>query len=134
MNSRLAIRPLPAANFTAETQAHVANGPDDNGYGMVVGNSAMLIAFLVSGDGYTSVLRRIDREWQEAQPWPHVRRDEAVNALRLECRDSLCAFYVNEEMTTRFEAGAQRDRIGFAVWRSTEEKLAVAFEYLRVWQ
>ena len=132
----LAIHAFEAEDFVAETRVRVGAGSTDNGYGIVVGDAHDLIAFLVSGDGYFSVMRRESGNWVVAQPWrqwPHIRRGDAPNTLGLECRGDTCAFYVNDEITTQVEMAGQRDAIGLAAWRYAEESLEAEFEYLKVW-
>jgi hypothetical protein len=132
----LAIHALSAADFVAETRAQVVNGSTDNGYGIAVGGERSLTAFLISGDGYFSIMQQSEDGWRETQPWrpwPHVRRGSDSNILRLECRASACTGYVNEEVTARWETGARRQRLGLVAWRYTAESLRVEFEYLRVW-
>jgi hypothetical protein len=118
-------------------QAGVVAGPPDNGYGIVVGSADEMTAFLVGGDGYFSVQRRIDGRWSEAQPWrqwPHVRRGGAVNMLRIECHAAACAFYVNDELTAHDAVAHERSLIGMMAQRQSEERLEVEFDYLKVWQ
>jgi hypothetical protein len=117
-------------------QAGVVAGSPDNGYGIVVASADAMTAFLVGGDGYFSVQRRIDGRWTEAQPWrqwPHVRRGEAANILRIECRAAACTFYVNGEVTARDAVPHERRLIGVMVQRLSGERLEVAFDYLKVW-
>ncbi len=130
----LAMRALSIRNFVVETRAR-AIGSTDNGYGIVVGSAEEHIAFLISSDGYFSTLQEAQGRWIDVQPWkpwPHVRRGDAVNTLRVECRDEACAFFVNEEFTTRAEMRGERTRIGLMVWRYAAEA-SVAFDDLRLW-
>jgi hypothetical protein len=132
----LAIHALPLADFVAETQARVSAGSTDNGYGIVVGGEGALTAYLISGDGYFSIVRYAGWTWTETRPWrpwPHIRRGTASNTLRLECRGSGCAFYVNEEFTTEMEIENGRTAIGLIAWRYSAERLTVEFESLSVW-
>jgi len=132
----LALHALLAADFVAEAQAGASTGSTDNGYGIVVGGDGALTAFLISGDGYFSVARYAGWTWTETlawRPWPHIRRGAASNALRLECRGSVCAFYVNAEFTMELEIGNGREVLGLIAWRYTAERLTVEFEYLSVW-
>ncbi len=131
----LAMRRLPAAAFVAETRAAARGGSTDNGYGVVTGQAGELTAFLISGDGYFSVMRQIGADWIETQPWrawPHVRRAGAANTLRLECAGGVCAFYVNEEITAQVDM-KERERIGLLAWRYAAETTTVNFEYVRIW-
>jgi hypothetical protein len=133
----LAMHALPVDDFVVETQAGVVAGPPDNGYGIVVGSADEMTAFLVGGDGYFSVRRRVDGRWSEAQPWrqwPHVRRGEAANTLRIECHAAECAFYVNDELTAREAVAHARSLIGAIAQRYSEERLEVEFDYLNVWR
>ena len=135
--SALALHALPAGDFVAETQARVAAGSLDNGYGFVVGSAGEMTAFLIGGDGYFSVQRGIPGRWREIQPWrqwPHVRRGGAVNALRLECHAATCLFYVNDELTASHAVVHERRLIGVMAKRYLGDSLEVEFDYLKVWQ
>jgi len=66
--------------------------------------------------------------------WPHVRRGDAVNVLRLECRDEACVFYVKEEATAQIDVDGSIDAIGLAAWCYAVSMLSVAFEHIRVWR
>lgn len=132
----LALHALLAADFIAEAQAGVSAGSTNNGYGIVVGGEGVLTAFLISGDGYFSVVCYASWTWTETLPWqswPHIRRGAASNTLRLECQGSVCAFYVNEEFTTELEIENGREAIGLIAWRYSAERLTVEFENLSVW-
>jgi hypothetical protein len=127
---------LPIGNFVAETRARVVTGSTDNGYGIVVGKAGELVAFLISGDGYFSVMRRTGEQWIEVQSWkqwPHVRRGSALNTLRLKCDGRLCAFFVNDEITIRSDVQEGRDTMGLIVWRYAGGELSVEFESMDVW-
>ena len=131
----LAIRAQSAADFVAETRAAARGGATDDGYGVVTGQAGELIAFLISSDGYFSVMRRIGADWIEMQPWrswPHVRRAGAANTLRLECAASACAFYVNDELAAHADV-KERAQIGLLAWGYAAERMAVDFEYVRIW-
>ena len=135
--SALATHALPIDDFVVETQAGVVAGSPDNGYGIVIGSADEMTAFLVGGDGYFSVQRRIDGRWSEAQPWrqwPHVLRDGDVNTLRVECHAAACAFYVNDELTARDAVAYKRQFIGVMARRHSEERLEVKFDYVKVWE
>ena len=132
----LAIHTLPAGDFVLEARAGVSAGSSDNGYGLLVGDQTEQMAFLISGDGYFSVLHGAGEAWIEVLPWrqwPHVRRGDASNTLRLECSGNSCAFYLNDEFTTQVEVRPRREILGLVTWRYTAEKLVVEFEWLRVW-
>ena len=133
----LAIHALPVPGFVVETQARAIAGSTDNGYGLVVGNGREQTAFLISGDGYFNVMRNAGAGWVDVQPWrpwPHVRRGNAANTLRVECRAVSCIFYVNEEVTAQVETTRERNGIGLMTWRYAAEALTVEFEYVRVWE
>lgn len=131
----IAIHRLSVADFVAETHAS-AQGATDNAYGLVAANADNLIAFLISSDGYTSVMQRSKGRWRELRTWrqwPHVHRGDASNLLRLMCVDTTCRFYVNGEITAQIEIATQRDAIGLIASRYANEVVAVGFESLRVW-
>lgn len=131
----IATHRLPIANFIVETYA-TPQGATDNAYGFVVGTKEELSAFLISSDGYFSVMQRVAGQWREVRPWrqwPHVQRDAASNRLRLTCNDTLCRFYVNGEITIEIGSATQRDTIGLIASRYTNGMLSVGFDNLRIW-
>lgn len=133
--SARAIHTLPVSDFVLETRASVTRGPADNGYGIALGSPDRLTAFLISGDGYMSVMRcEAGRcfDVQTWRPWPHVRRGAASNTLRLECREA-CSFYVNEELTAQIEVERPRTLVGLMAMRYLPEPLTVAFDFVKVW-
>jgi hypothetical protein len=97
-------------NFTLELEAIPLSGPDQglNGYGLVyrAQSSADYYAFAVGSDGYYTVLRVTGGkevalvDWQQ---FPHVRRGQQVNRLRVACAGPICHLYVNDEYATTVE-------------------------------
>jgi hypothetical protein len=132
----LALHALVAADFVAETHARVSSDSTDDGYGIVIGNGDEWTAFLVSSDGYIGVMRYADDEWRDVLPWrqwPHVRRGGATNTLRIECRVTTCAFFVNDEVSAPVEVAQRREIIGLIAWRYAANALTVEFDDMRVW-
>ena len=103
----------PGGDFTLEVEAIPLSGPDSgfNGYGLVyrAQDIANYYAFAVGSDGYYAVLRVTEDEeialvdWQQ---FPHVRRGQQANRLRVACTDATCRFYINDEYATTVEDDA----------------------------
>ena len=131
-----ATHPLAVGDFIAQTQASAGGVSTDDGYGLVVGSQDESTAFLISSDGYFGVMRKVDGAWVEAQPWklwPHVRRGQAVNMLRLECRGDACTFYVNDEITATLNVRRSREVIGLIAWNFSLGLRTVEFESIQIW-
>ena len=100
----------PGDDFTLEVEAVPLSGPDSgfNGYGLVyrAQDVANYYAFAVGSDGYYAVLRVAGDEetvlvdWQQ---FPHVRRGQQTNRLRVACVGPTCRFYINDEYATPVE-------------------------------
>ncbi len=100
----------PRGDFVWETEAVPLPGSvsDFNAYGLVyrAQDSANYYAFAAGSDGYYAVLRMAGGtetllvEWQQ---FPHVRRGQQANRLRVNCTASSCHFYINDEYASTVE-------------------------------
>jgi hypothetical protein len=93
--------------------------------------------FAIDRDGYYTIaiiragkLSPI-RDWQQ---WPHIRRGDTTNRLRVYCKATLCRFYINNEFLTEvrddtFLSGS------LSLWaeNSTDTTSEVVFGALHIW-
>jgi len=110
----------PSGDFTFEAIARPLAGSDLDpfGYGIVyrAQDTERYYAFVIGGDGYYAVLR-VDGhrsigvsgpmekaaalvDWQQ---FPHIRRGQRANRLRVTCAGGTCRFYVNDEFAAMVE-------------------------------
>jgi hypothetical protein len=97
-------------DFILEIEATPLSGPtsDFNGYGLVYRAQDVVsyYVFAVGSDGYYAVLRVAGGEETPLADWqqfPHVRRGQQTNRLRVACTGPTCRFYVNDEYATTVE-------------------------------
>jgi len=129
----------PSSDFTLEGEAIPLSSPDLDGYGLVyrAQDSVHYAAFAVGSDGYYAVLRVAGDEetvlvdWQQ---FPHVRRGQQANRLRVACAGPTCHFYVNDEYATTVEDGTWlTGDVGLWVRGFGDGDVAVQFLDVRVW-
>jgi len=129
---------VPFDDFIVDAQATPLNGPNSNGYGLILraaGDEFYL--FLVGADGYYSFLYYgvsadpdFIVEWTESTA---IKQGNETNQLKVEAIGSDFKFYVNDQLVDE----AQDDRltsgnVGFFVLSSDETGLDVAFDNLKV--
>ena len=128
-----------SSDFTLEGEAAPLPGPEFNGYGLVyrAHDTTHYYAFVVGSDGYYAVLRVAgDQEtplvdWQQ---FPHVRRGQGVNRLRVACTGPTCRFYINDEYATTVTDDAWlTGDVGLWVRSFGDGDVAVQFLNLRAW-
>jgi hypothetical protein len=130
----------PVAEFTVEIDAVPQGESTFNGYGLIFRAQSpdRYAVFAVGSDGYVAVLARDDEQetpWLDWRAFPHVRRGEASNRLRVTCGAGECHFWVNDE-----HVASLPDRLGptgrVGVWasRQTRAPLEVTFNALSVWE
>ena len=126
-------------DFTLEVAAHALAGSEFNGYGLVyrAQDAARCYVFAVGSDGYYAVLLVNGPEelplvdWQQ---FPHVRREQQPNRLRVTCTGATCDFYINDEYAITIEDGTWlAGDVGLWVRSFTEEEATVHFSGVRVW-
>jgi hypothetical protein len=129
----------PSDDFTLEGEAVPISGPEFNGYGLVyrAQDEARYYAFAVGSDGYYAVLRAAGDEETvlvEWQQFPHIRRGEQANRLRVTCGGPTCRFYVNDEYATTVEDDAWlAGDVGLWVRSFGDETVVVEFLDLHAW-
>jgi hypothetical protein len=94
----------PSSDFTLEVEATPHSGLDLDGYGLVyrAQDTANYYAFAVGSDGYYAILRVQGGQETELVGWqqfPHIRRGEHANRLRVTCVGTTCHFTINDERT-----------------------------------
>jgi hypothetical protein len=129
----------PCGDCTLEVGAVPRSLPDFNGYGLIyrAHDEANYTVFAIGSDGYYAVLRMAGGsetpliEWQQ---FPHVRRGQQANLLRVTCARATCRFYINDEYAATVEDDT-RMAGDTGVWvRSFEDEAVVAdFTAVRVW-
>lgn len=129
-----------AGDFTLEAVARPLSAPESGfyGYGVVyrAQDSSRYYAFAVGGDGYYAVLR-VDEGGEEALiPWqqfPHIRRGDQVNRLRVSCAGASCDFAINDEYAATVEDDTWLSG-DVGLWiRAFDEDVAVRFLETRLW-
>ena len=129
----------PSTDFTLEGEAVPFSGPEFNGYGLVyrAQDKAHHYTFAIGSDGYYAVLRVAEDEETvlvEWQQFPHVRRGEQANRLRVTCGGPTCRFYENDEYATATEDGTWlAGDVGLWVRSFGDETVAVQLLDLHVW-
>lgn len=129
------------SDFVFEAIARPIAAPNSGfyGYGLIyrAQDAAHCYVFAIGGDGYYTVLRRSGDEEAplvEWQQFPHIRRDERTNRLRVSCAAASCRFYVNDEYVTTVEDTVWLEG-DFGLWvRGFDEDVTVRFEDVRVWE
>jgi hypothetical protein len=131
----------PAGGFTLEVLARPVSAPEPGfyGYGVVyrAQDSSRYYAFAVGGDGYYAVLR-VDEGGENALvPWqqfPHIRRGEQVNRLRVSCAGASCDFAINDEYAATVEDDTWLSG-DVGLWtRAFDADVAVRFLEARLWR
>lgn len=126
-------------DFALEVEAHALTGSEFNGFGLIyrAQDAARCYVFAVGSDGYYAILRVNGSEelplvdWQQ---FPHVRRDQQPNRLRVTCADATCKFYINDEYAATVEDDTWLvGDVGLWVRSFTEEATTVYFLNARVW-
>lgn len=131
----------PIEDFTLEIEVVPLSSPDSgfDSYGLVyrAQDLANYYAFVVGSDGYYAVLRMVGDEetvlvdWQQ---FPHIRRGQQVNRLRVVCVGSTCRFYVNDEYATTIEENTWlAGDVGLWVRGFENEAVEVRFVTASVW-
>lgn len=130
----------PSGDFTFEAIARpLVDHADPFDYGIVyrAPDTEHYYAFVIGADGYYAVLR-VDGEKRASligwQQFPHVRRGQRANRLRVTCIGQTCRFYVNDEYAAMVEdATWLSGDVGLYV-RGGDEGTAVHFMSARGWE
>ena len=88
-------------NFDLIVQATQFAGPDNNGFGVLFRhqNNDNYYSFLISGDGYYQVDRRlngVDHPLSDWAPIPVIQRGQATNAIRVIGQGDTFTFLIND--------------------------------------
>lgn len=128
-----------ASDFDLELDAR-SSAPDENvDYGLLyryqdpenyyrfgIGNDGYYYIGIVRDGKATAV-----RTWQQ---WPHVRRGDQTNRLRVRCKGPTCRFYINGEFTAEITDGAFREgKIGVWAESYSDQPLDVTWFGIRLW-
>jgi len=132
----------PGSDFTLEGEATPLSGPDSgfNGYGLIyrAQDDARYYAFAVGSDGYYAVLRVEGDEETPLVDWqqfPHVRRGQRANQLRVACAGATCHFTINDEYATTVEDDTWlAGEVGLWVRGFGDGDVAVQFLNVRAWE
>jgi S1-C subfamily serine protease len=89
-------------DFVLEVEATQVAGPDENYYGVFFRyvDSDNHYLFAISGDGYCTVLKRLDDEVEPLMEWTssaHIRQGQSTNHLMVVAEGARFSFYVNGE-------------------------------------
>lgn len=98
---------LNVQDFVLEVDASQERGPDDNDYGVVTryGDADNFSLFLISGDGYSSYLRKENGSWVVPSNWTRseaIRTGNASNRIKVIANGEELEFYVNDALLGRF--------------------------------
>ncbi|MFC1959213.1 hypothetical protein ACFLYO_00740 [Chloroflexota bacterium] len=94
----------PFGDFDLQVDVAQVAGPEDleaPGFGVIFRHkdNENFYAFMISGDGYYQVVRRLDGVDQELSDWalsPAIQLGQAVNTLRVVGQDDTFKFFVND--------------------------------------
>lgn len=107
-------------------------------YGLAFGCRADRCAvFAIDTDGYMAVLQ-FDGGRETAlvdwQLFPHIRRGQAANRLRLACADASCHGWINDEYAVTFAWAETEGELGLWAGRLEGEQVGVAFQNVAIWK
>ncbi len=130
---------LALSDFTFEVDAAPLEGPDDNGYGLVVRrvDDDNFYSLQISGDGYFIVQKRAKGQWinltGDWQAGPAIHLGQQANHLRVTCQGNRLTFFVNDEQLTQVTDGEfARGDIGVIASTFAEHGVHVAFDNVAV--
>jgi hypothetical protein len=111
------------------------SGHDDAGYGLVVRHEVPddFVILLIGPDGYIAIGQMRGGAWHWRVPWqqwPHIKRGEAENLLRAECRADRCRFSVNGEFAFEIDDVPARGQIGLS-WNLPGASVTAVFQERR---
>ena len=138
-HTTVALLGYPISDLTLETEMLPLYGPDFNGYGLVyrAQDEAHYFAFAVGSDGYYAVLRVAGDEETPLVDWqqfPHIRRGQQANRLRVACAGPTCHFFINDEYATTIEDDTWlAGDVGLWVHSFRDADVAIQFRDVRAW-
>jgi hypothetical protein len=94
-------------DFTFDVDAVQVDGPDDNGYGVIVRyvDDRNFYRLDISGDGYFDVLKYKAGTWIKIQDWtesPAIHQGATTNHLRVVAQGNQFTFSVNDQIVKTF--------------------------------
>ncbi len=94
-------------DFTLDVDATQVDGPDDNGYGVIVRyvDDRNFYRLDISGDGYFDVLKYKAGTWIKIQDWtesPAIHQGATTNHLRVIAQGNQFSFSVNDQTVKTF--------------------------------
>jgi hypothetical protein len=128
-----------ADDIAFEVLAMPVSGPEFNGYGVLVRaqDQENGYVFAVGSDGYYAVLRLDDGQETSLVDWeqfPHVRRGQTANLLRVTCSGTTCYFTINDEYATEVTASpVPAGRLGLWARSFEQEEVVVRFLEAHAW-
>jgi hypothetical protein len=127
------------SDFTLDVDASQVDGPDDNGYGVIVRyvDDRNFYRLDISGDGYFDVLKYKAGTWIKIQDWtesPAIHQGATTNHLRVVARGNQFTFSVNDQIVKTFtDDDFKQGDIGLSAGTFFEHVgVHVAFDNLRV--
>lgn len=95
------------SDFTLEVEATQLDGPDDNGYGVIVRyvDDRNFYRLDISGDGYFDVLKFKDGVWIKLQDWTEsaaIQPGATTNHLRVVAQSNRFTFSINNQVVHTF--------------------------------
>ncbi|OQY19020.1 MAG: hypothetical protein B6I34_10035 [Anaerolineaceae bacterium 4572_32.1] len=127
-------------DFVIEVEAKAIAGPDDNGYGLVFRyqDSDNFYYYEISSDGYYSIGKLLDYEWETLAGWTEsdrIKQGRQTNVLRVECDGPQMTFFVNgQKLETLRDGDFKSGSVGFMAEATEETGVRVHFDNLKIWE
>ena len=127
----------PGPAFTMEVLAEPHNDVTLNGYGIIyhAPSATQYEIFAIGADGYYTILQVVNGAERPRVAWqqfPHIRRGQQTNRLRVTCTQQACCFFINDEYVTALDAQDPGGAVGLWV-RGFDAPAQVQFEHVSVW-
>ncbi len=130
---------LDVGDLVMEVEARPLEGPEDNGYGIIVRrvDDENLYSFQISSDGYFIIQKRIKGRWinltGDWQESPAIQRGQATNRLRVTCKGSRLTFIVNDTLLAQVTDGdLARGDVGVVASTFAEAGVHIVFDNVQV--
>ena len=127
------------ADFTLDVDATQVDGPDDNGYGVIVRyvDDRNFYRLDISGDGYFDVMKYKNGTWIKLQDWTEsaaIHQGATTNHLRVTAQGSQFTFSVNNQTLNSFtDADFRQGDIGLSAGTFFDHAgVHIAFDNLQV--
>lgn len=134
------ISELVAADLFVEVDATPVAGPENNEFGIVFRHvdTENFYTFLVGSDGFYSLRKLEQGQWEEIIPWTETDLleggDEAVNRLGVFAQGENIALLINEQVVEQVRDGTfSGGALGLAAGAIDEGGVEVAFDNLELW-